>query len=147
MSNRRSGPDRNTIHESIPAETDADQPFADNLYSHLRFQYDSVMTDAPEASGVYGLFNALWVYIGEADNIRERLLGHLHGDLPCLTRYQPSGFAFELVSPAERRGRYEQLVKKYQPFCQCRDENPKAVCAGEREKWRTSSLFAMPWRI
>ncbi len=75
------------------------------------------MTNAPEASEVYGLFNGLWVYIGETDNIRERILKHLAGDLPCISRYRPSGFAFELVSPAERRLQHEYLIEKYQPFC------------------------------
>ena len=70
MKNRYSRPDRKPIHETVRAATDTERPFKENLYSSLRFQLDSVMTNAPEASGVYGLFNALWVYIGETDNIR-----------------------------------------------------------------------------
>jgi hypothetical protein len=124
MKNRHSRPDRKAIHEAVRAATETDRPFKENLYSSLRFQLDSVMTSAPEASGVYGLFNGLWVYIGETDNIRERILKHLDGDLPCISRYRPSGFAFELVSPAARRLRLEYLIEKYQPFCQCSRRKP-----------------------
>jgi hypothetical protein len=138
MKNRPSRLYRRAIPKAIPARTEADRPFAENLYRHLRFEHDSVVTNAPEASGVYGLFNALWVYIGEADNIREGLLGLLDGDLACLTRYQPSGFAFELVSPAERRLRHEYLIERYQPFCQCSRRNRKAFFM-EINKCRTSS--------
>jgi len=71
----------------------------------------------PESSGVYGLFSALWVYIGEAENLRARLLEHLAGDNPGMVHYQPSSFVFELVSPTERRCRREELTKELQPLC------------------------------
>jgi hypothetical protein len=119
MKNRPARSDGDVLHDTATATIDADRPFAENLDNHLRFQHDSVITNAPETSGVYGLFSALWVYIGEADNIRDRLLKHLDGDLPCLRRYWPSGFAFELVSPAARHLRHEYLIDKYQPYCQC----------------------------
>jgi hypothetical protein len=66
------------------------------------------LLDAAEASGAYGLFSALWIFIGEADDIKERLLELLAGDNPCIQDYQPSGFAFELVSPPERSRRLEE---------------------------------------
>jgi hypothetical protein len=91
------------------------EPFAENRYRKLRFQQDSILLNAPEASGVYGLFSALWIFIGEADNIRVRLLELLAGDNPCIQDYQPSGFAFELVSPPERSRRLEELVTQLQP--------------------------------
>jgi hypothetical protein len=93
------------------------KPFADNVDSRYQFQHDSVLMNSPEASGVYGLFNALWIYVGEADNIRTELLRHLEGDNTCISRYQPSGFAFEIASPPERTHRRQQLVGKLQPFC------------------------------
>ena len=67
-----------------------------------------------ESSGVYGLFSALWVYIGEAENLRDRVLEHLAGDNPGMVHYQPSSFAFELVSPTERRHRHEESTKELQ---------------------------------
>jgi hypothetical protein len=66
----------------------------------------------PESSRVYGLFSDLRVYIGEAENLRDRLLEHLAGDNPGMVHYQPSSFAFELVSPAERRRRHEESTKE-----------------------------------
>jgi hypothetical protein len=58
-----------------------------------------------------------WIYIGEAENMRERLLEHLSGNNSCTTHYQPSGFAFELVSPTDRCRRKQELVKGLQPLC------------------------------
>jgi len=92
-------------------------PFAETRYSRYLFQRECILKNAPESSGVYGLFNAFWIYIGEADNLRARILEHLDGDDPCIVRFQPSGFAFELASPNERRRRHEQLIKELQPLC------------------------------
>ena len=74
-------------------------PFAENRYSKFLFQLESILRNAPEASGVYGLFSAFWIYIGAAENIQARILKHLEGDDPCIVRYRPSGFAFELACP------------------------------------------------
>jgi hypothetical protein len=91
--------------------------FAKNRYRKYRFQRESILRKAPESSGVYGLYSALWIRIGEADNIRARLLEELSSDDPCIRTYQPSGFAFELVSPAERSRRLNELVIELQPLC------------------------------
>ena len=92
-------------------------PFAETRYSRYLFQRECILKNAPESSGIYGLFNAFWIYIGEADNLRARLLEHLGGDDPCIVRFQPSGFAFELASPGDRRRRLDQLLKELQPLC------------------------------
>jgi hypothetical protein len=92
-------------------------PFAETRYSRYLFQRDCVLKNAPESSGVYGLFNAFWIYLGEADDLRARLLKHLDGDDPCIVRFQPSGFAFELASPIDRRRRHDQLIKELRPLC------------------------------
>ena len=91
--------------------------FAGNRYSKYRFQSESILLNAPESSGVYGLYSALWVHLGETDNIRAQLLEDLSGDDPCIRTYQPSGFAFELVSPAERSCRLKELISELQPLC------------------------------
>lgn len=104
----------------VNAEGVADRetmPFAETRYSRYLFQRECILKNAPESSGVYGLFNAFWIYIGEAENLRARLLEHLDGDDPSIVRFQPSGFAFELASPKERRRRHEQLIKELQPLC------------------------------
>jgi hypothetical protein len=103
--------------QRLHAGTSPSIPFAENLFRKFQWNRDSIMLNAPEGSGVYGLFSALWIYIGEAENMRERLLEHLSGNNSCTTHYQPSGFAFELVSPTDRCRRQQELVKGLQPLC------------------------------
>jgi hypothetical protein len=91
--------------------------FAQNRYRKFRFQRESILLNAPESSGVYGLYSAVWIHLGEADNIRTRLLEDLSGDDPGIRIYQPSGFAFEVVSPAERSRRLQELVIELEPLC------------------------------
>src|SRR6266436_10063241 len=96
-----------TSSQSIEETDEVGQSFAENRYSKFLFQRESILQNAPESPGVYGLYNAFWIYIGEAENLRARLLQHLDGDDPCIVRFQPSGFAFELTPPSERRRRHE----------------------------------------
>jgi len=91
--------------------------FAENRYSKFLFQRESILRNAPECSGVYGLFSAFWIYVGEAENLRARILKHLEGDDPCIVRYRPSGFAFEPASPEDRHDRRQYLMKELQPLC------------------------------
>jgi hypothetical protein len=98
---------------SMPAE-----PFADNLYRYHKFERQSVLLNAPETSGVYGLYSVLWIYIGEAENIRLRLLEHLDGDNHCINHYRPSGFAFELAGLEQRIRRRLQLAEALEPLCE-----------------------------
>src|ERR1700724_4224770 len=102
------GPDHVTNGANGKVTPTTAEPFAENRYHKLRFEHESILFNAPESSGVYGLYGAIWIYIGEADNIRARLLEHLAGDNPFINQYQPSGFAFELVSPPERSRRLEE---------------------------------------
>jgi hypothetical protein len=111
------GSDHNAEGNGDKVTVTTTEPFAENRYRKYRFQRDSIVLQAPESSGVYGLYSALWIYIGECDNIRARLLEHLAGDNPCISLRQPSGFAFELVCPEHRRRRKEELIKKLEPFC------------------------------
>ena len=69
----------------------------------------SVMRNAPEESGVYGLsVPGKWVYIGHSFNIRKALLEYLSGQMPYVLQWQPSYFAFELIpyqrSPCAAKG-------------------------------------------
>jgi hypothetical protein len=61
---------------------------------------------------------ALWIYIGEADDLRERLMKHFDGDSPCIARYAPTRFVFELIDdPTAREARYRELVRQHGPVC------------------------------
>lgn len=54
-------------------------------------------------NGVYGLFKPnTWVYIGKGD-LRNRLLAHLNGDNPCITREKPTSWVAEVTNNADRR--------------------------------------------
>ena len=77
------------------------------------------MRNAPDAPGIYGLFNVVWIYIGETENIRTELLEHLSQGSPRIDHYGPEGFAFELASdPIYRRRRQLELVRRLQPLAQ-----------------------------
>lgn len=78
----------------------------------------SVRAYAPTASGVYGMSNAReWIYIGETDNIRGTLLGHLQEPETSPMRLHPTGFVFEVCDPATRPVRQDRLVQEYEPTC------------------------------
>lgn len=83
------------------------------------FNRASIVANAPEASGVYALFNqGIWVYIGEAQNIKERLLQHLtNSHNQDVTRANPQWFAYELVSAVYRVARQDLLIGKLCPTC------------------------------
>ena len=93
------------------------EPFDENRYLEYTWDRESIMRHAPEASGVYGLYNGVWIHVGEAEDIRSRLLEHLGGDCPCISHYEPSGFAFELVAPKGRHRRVRELTQQTEPIC------------------------------
>ena len=79
----------------------------------------TILTQAPTASGVYAISTTReWIYIGEAADIRRRLLQHFNGDNLCITASSPTQFSFELV-PFEqpRLDRQNQLILEMQPRC------------------------------
>lgn len=83
-------------------------------YSFSRF---SILLNAPAEPGVYLLHNsARCIYIGETDNIRQSVLGHLRGDTPWITIFNPGGFSFELCSEASRVQRRNELVLQLEPL-------------------------------
>lgn len=93
-----------------------------NCYLGYKLNRESIILNAPEESGIYGLFNAVWIFVGEADNIRARLLQHLTENDPSIRLYQPSGFAFELVSAQGRRERMQEAIRQVEPLCNIRLE-------------------------
>jgi hypothetical protein len=108
--------EKNSPNQSHP---DA-EPFADTRYRKLQFDRDSILQSAPQHPGVYGLFSALWIYIGEAQDIRSKLLEHLIERDSCIAHYQPSSFAYELLDSDKRLERHAELSARLQPLCRGR---------------------------
>ncbi len=89
------------------------------------FTLISVQNNAPECSGVYGLSNDReWVLIGEAPNIRARLLEHLNEIDTPLSHQKPAGFAYEECSPLDRVCR-QMPGSAIWPVCNRGAEGPK----------------------
>jgi cell division septation protein DedD len=88
-----------------------------NNGDYYNFKQDSIIKHAPTGSGVYSLFNFRHqIVIGSAANVRDALLHHRRHTNFRFSRFEPSGFTFELC-PAERReSRAEELIKEYQPI-------------------------------
>ena len=77
----------------------------------------SIKANAPQASGVYAVYNRTWIYIGESNDIQHRLLEHWGGDSACITRAVPDGFVFEVSSQEERVRRQQALIARFRPRC------------------------------
>ena len=82
------------------------------------FGYRAIHDKAPKASGVYTIYTSRrWLYVGESDDIRGSLFGHLNERASCLARRGPLSFSFELVAPAQRVNRQQALVTALVPAC------------------------------
>src|SRR5579875_2945810 len=82
------------------------------------FTQASIRSNAPAASGVYGLASAReWIFIGETNDIQARLLEHLEETDTELAYRKPSGFVFEMCSASDRTRRQDVLVRQLEPFC------------------------------
>lgn len=80
-----------------------------------RFNRPSVERDAPAMPGVYGLSNAReWVYIGYAADLRAELLSLVQAAGSNSTG-APTGYSFEICSPAEIEGRCRHLISELKP--------------------------------
>ena len=88
-------------------------PFGNNTVRP--FTRADVESINPGQNGVYGLFRTgTWVYIGRGD-IRDRLLKHLNGDNPCITREVPTSWMSE-VTPNDIQ-REKELIAEFDPVC------------------------------
>lgn len=83
------------------------------------FNRREVLSLNPGQPGVYGIFrHDRWVYVGQSDDIRSRLMEHLNGDNTCIVRQQPTHFVTELVrNSAQRTVREKQLILELRPVC------------------------------
>ncbi len=71
-------------------------------------------------TGVYGLIQVqedawAWIYIGRAEDIRERLLEHLNEDDPCLGTYPPTHFVAAITQ--DHVNLEKELTVEYDPEC------------------------------
>jgi len=82
----------------------------------------SIKANAPQSSGVYAIYSAVWIYIGESNDIQGRLLEHWNGYNACIARAVPTGFVFEVCDLAERVRRRVDLIARFRPLCNQRTE-------------------------
>ena len=74
----------------------------------------SIRFNAPAQSGVYALYHATgWVYVGESQNIQNRLLEHMRDER--IMRHRPTGFCFELHPALTRVTRQDALIVALTP--------------------------------
>ena len=69
----------------------------------------------PNQMGCYGLFRTnQWVYVGKGD-IRQRLLDHLNGDNPCITRNAPTHWVDVVTNDYDNEEK--RLILELRPIC------------------------------
>lgn len=77
-----------------------------------------IEASVPNVSGVYAIWKPnAWIYIGETEDLRRRLLEHFDGDNRCITQAAPTGCGFELVHPNMRIARQNTLIIECRPIC------------------------------
>ncbi|MGB6429996.1 MAG: GIY-YIG nuclease family protein [Candidatus Acidiferrales bacterium] len=77
-----------------------------------------IVQRAPQASGVYAIFSKEdWIYVGEAGDLRKKLIAHFDGENRCITQSDPIGFQFELVPAKQRAARKKKLIAELEPTC------------------------------
>jgi hypothetical protein len=82
------------------------------------FTFEAVRGKVPQESGVYGLYTAgQWVYIGESDDIRQRLFRHLNEPSASMNRFGPLSFSFETAGSADRVPLQHALICELDPAC------------------------------
>jgi hypothetical protein len=82
----------------------------------IAFTTPSIFQSAPALPGLYGISNSReWIYIGQSDDIRSALLGHLREPNREVGRRQPTGFVFEVCDRTGCGERQDRLVHEYQP--------------------------------
>lgn len=69
----------------------------------------------PNQNGCYGLYRqGVWIYVGKGD-IRARLLDHLNGGNPCITKEKPTHFVD--VVTADMDNTEKRLILELKPIC------------------------------
>lgn len=84
---------------------------------------DGIQRLDPNQPGIYGIYRSnpggVWIYVGQAKDIRARLLQHFAGDNPCINRSGPTHFVGEIVHGGEhaRLRRERELIEELNPIC------------------------------
>ncbi len=79
------------------------------------YNRDRVEKITPGQKGCYGLSRGdTWVYVGKGD-IRDRLLDHLNGDNPCITREKPTHWVDVVTDDMDAREK--ALIRELGPIC------------------------------
>jgi hypothetical protein len=91
-------------------------PFAN--YAARSFTLASILNNAPEHFGLYGLCNEReWIFIAETANIQASLLEQLRAVESAVKIRKPTGFTFELCSPDLAAARKRELLRRFKPSC------------------------------
>jgi excinuclease UvrABC nuclease subunit len=92
------------------AETDR-RPFSENNISSLD----------PNQSGCYGIFNnTQCIYIGQAHDLKERLLQHVNrksDQSTCIWQNNPTYWLGTLVNIGNLDQKEKSLISEYNPIC------------------------------
>ena len=79
------------------------------------FTRANVETLNPDQWGCYGIFKqGQWIYVGKGD-IRTRLLAHLNGDIPCITRSGATHWVDMVTANFDRVEK--ELIVELNPIC------------------------------
>jgi hypothetical protein len=66
-------------------------------------------------NGCYGIFKKdVWIYIGKGD-IRERMLAHINGDIPCILNQGATHWVYEITANMDQREK--ELIAAGNPAC------------------------------
>jgi hypothetical protein len=91
----------------------AEMPFPSN--SGQLFNRAAIEAIKPNQYGCYGLYRQnAWIYVGKGD-IRTRLLDHLGGGNPCITKEAPTGFITMVT--ADMDNQEKNLIVELNPIC------------------------------
>jgi hypothetical protein len=90
------------------------------------FGFRAVQDEAPRASGIYTIYTSRrWLYVGESDDIRQSLFGHLNRPQACETsESEPLSFSFELAVGAARGAKRRALDVELAPACRADSASP-----------------------
>jgi len=82
------------------------------------YQLSSILIEAPIRSGIFAIYTQeRCIFVGEAGDIRGRLLRLLDGDMACIAENQPTHFSFELADANSRALRCRELIAELNPVC------------------------------
>ena len=92
----------------------------------IAFTPSNIRSSVPNASGVYGIFEAsAWIFVGETEHLQSRLLEHAADLKHEMHSYNPTHFVYELTD--ECLLRQNQLTRECSPRCNKRVRVARSV--------------------